>query len=336
MSITLKINSPMKTVLRPAFLIALILGLAASVFAETTPDRIKTMLLTGRSGKYHNWEGTSPALHKHLVDAGIFDVELVVAPPSPESLEGFAPDWSTYDVVVLDYEGAEWPEATKASFVEYVKNGGNLVSIHASNNSFPYWPEYNEMLGIGGWGGSSLHSPPLYPDDPSKHPSRDESWGPRVHWRGCEAIHDNSPGKAGHPPQHEFLVTVRDLDHPITKGLPEMWLHSNDELYSGLRGPAKNMHILATGFANPEMRGASPYNEPMLFTVSFGNGRIFHSTFGHVGPKDGPDAKSMHSVGFITTFLRGTEWAATGKVTQEVPEDFPHAYKVSIRPGDSD
>jgi hypothetical protein len=33
----------------------------------------------------------------------------------------------------------------------------------------------------------------------------------------------------------------------------------------------------------------------------------------------------------MTTFQRGTEWAATGKVTQKVPKDFPTADTVSYR-----
>jgi hypothetical protein len=41
-----------------------------------------------------------------------------------------------------------------------------------------------------------------------------------------------------------------------------------------------------------------------------------------------PDQKA----GFITTFLRGTEWAFSGKVTQKIPADFPSADKTSARP----
>lgn len=127
-------------------------------------------------------------------------------------------------------------------------------------------------------------------------------------------------------------MTVRTHDHPITKGLPEMWLHASDEVYSGLRGPAMNMTILVTGFANPSLRGASPYNEPLLFTVDYGKGRIFHSTLGHVGARQNENAIPMRNVSFITTLQRGTEWAASGDVTIPVPDDFPHAYQTSVRP----
>lgn len=270
-------------------------------------------------------------MEQHLLDSGLFEVEKVVTTPTGESLEGFAPNWSDFDVVLLDYEGEEWPEDTKKTFVDYMKNGGGLVVVHGSNNSFPYWPEFNEMIGLGGWGGAGLHEPPLYPNDPSKQGSRNESWGPRVHWSGCQAVHDNSPGGAYHPRSHDFLITVRTADHPITKGLPEMWLHANDEVYSGLRGPAENMTILATGFADPALRGASPYNEPTLFTIEYGKGRVFQTTLGHVGAQQDHTVPAVNTVDFIVTLLRGVEWAATGEVTQPVPEDFPTAYKTSVR-----
>jgi len=60
-------------------------------------------------------------------------------------------------------------------------------------------------------------------------------------------------------------------------------------------------------------------------TIIYGKGRVFHSTMGH-------DVAALRCVGFITTFQRGAEWAATGKVTQKVPADFPTADKVSTRP----
>ncbi|MEM7785552.1 MAG: ThuA domain-containing protein, partial [Planctomycetota bacterium] len=122
-------------------------------------------------------------------------------------------------------------------------------------------------------------------------------------------------GGGGHGPQHEFGIVVRDDDHPITKGLPTEFLHGRDELYERLRGPAVNMKVLATAFAAPDKRGSGRH-EPMLMAIDYGQGRIFHSTLGHAD-------YSMECVGFITTFLRGTEWAATGKVTIPVPDDFP-------------
>ena len=116
------------------------------------------------------------------------------------------------------------------------------------------------------------------------------------------------------------------------QGLPLEWLHTKDELYDRLRGPAINMTVLATAFSDKEKNGP-PWNEkvdgtgrhePMLFTVDYGKGRVFHTTLGHMD-------YSMECVGFITTLQRGAEWAATGSVSQSIPEDFPSAEKTSSR-----
>jgi type 1 glutamine amidotransferase len=105
--------------------------------------------------------------------------------------------------------------------------------------------------------------------------------------------------------------------------LPTRWMHGSDELYERLRGPAENLTVLATAYADPAKRGSGEH-EPMLMVIDYGKGRVFHTTLGH-------DQNSMKCVGFITTLQRGTEWAATGKVTQKVPADFPNAEKVTNR-----
>jgi type 1 glutamine amidotransferase len=127
-----------------------------------------------------------------------------------------------------------------------------------------------------------------------------------------------------HGPMQPFQVVVRKGDHPITKGLPEKFMHVPDELYGWLRGPAKNLTVLATAFA-PKDKGGSDEHEPILFTVSYGKGRVFQNAMGHT-------AKELKSVAFVVTFQRGVEWAASGKVTQKVPDDFPTEDNASVRP----
>jgi len=58
--------------------------------------------------------------------------------------------------------------------------------------------------------------------------------------------------------------------------------------------------------------------------VKYGKGRVFHTTLGH-------DDYSCEGVGFILSFTRGVEWAATGKVTQPIPDDFPTEDSASFR-----
>ena len=206
-------------------------------------------------------------------------------------------DFSKYDVVLSNYNGKPWQEKTKTAFVNYIKEGGNLVVVHAADNSFPDWKEYNRMIGLGGWGG------------------RNEKDGPYVYWKNGAFLRDDSPGKGGaHGKPLEYKVVVRDTDHPITKGLPLEFLQAKEELYDRLRGPAENMEILATALAT----GGSERHEPVLMTITYGKGRIFHTVMGH-------DAKSMRGVAFQETLIRGTEWAATGEVTfpPVTSEDLP-------------
>jgi type 1 glutamine amidotransferase len=116
---------------------------------------------------------------------------------------------------------------------------------------------------------------------------------------------------------------VREPEHPILKGLPPVWMHAGDELYARLRGPGENMTVLATAYSDPTNNGTG-HDEPILMALEYGKGRVFHTTMGH-------DIAALSCVGFITTFQRGTEWAATGNVTQKVPATFPTAKTVSYR-----
>jgi hypothetical protein len=180
------------------------------------------------------------------------------------------------------------------------------VVVHAADNAFPHWAAYNEMTGIGGWRG------------------RDETAGPLWYVKDGKVVSDTSPGSAGkHGARLPFQIDERVPEHPILRGLPRVWMHAPDELYGTLRGPGKNMTILATAHSDP-MNSGTGFDEPMLMVLRYGKGRIFHTTLGH-------DALALSCVGFVTTFQRGTEWAATGRVTQRVPAGFPTANTVSYR-----
>lgn len=280
---------------------------------QAKQERIRLMLLTGESSIYHDWQKSSPVIERILEDAGIFSVDRVVLPAQGEPIDAFAPNWSDYDAIVMDYDAAAWPDELRSSFDEYMLKGGGLVLIHAADNAFPDWPAFQRMAGVGGWRG------------------RTEAAGPKLRWRDGRAVTDDGPGVASHPPQHNFQVTTRAPDHPVMHGLPEVWLQANDELYSQLRGPAENVTILATARADDSIRGATGEHEPILMAIAYGDGRVFHTTLGHVSPRDETPFVTLSSVGFIATLQRGTEWAATGNVTQAVPADFPSADAISLR-----
>jgi uncharacterized protein len=288
----------------------LLLLAGAAILAPDTAKAaapIPIMILDGQSGgPYHDWSHVTPVLQKELAEAGLFQIDVVTAPPSNGDFSGFHPDFSKYRAIVLNYDGPDWPEELKASFESYVKNGGGVVSVHAADNAFPEWRAFNEMIGIGGWRG------------------RNEKSGPLWYLKDGKLTSDQTPGAAGsHGLRLPFAVSAKAPDHPILKGLPKVWMHVGDELYAHLRGPGENMTVLATAYSDPGNQG-SGHEEPMLMVLSYGKGRIFHTTLGH-------DIAALSCVGFITTFQRGTEWAATGGVTQKVPATFPSANTVSYR-----
>jgi len=269
---------------------------------------IPVLILDGESGgAYHNWAAITPVLKKELEEVGLFDVEVLTAPPKGSDFSNFHPDWSKYRVIVFNYDAPDerWPDSVKQSFEDYMKAGGGLVTVHAADNAFAHWVAFNEMIGVGGWRG------------------RDETSGPHWIWQNGKLTADEKPGSAGsHGQRLPFLATARDSTHPIMRGLPKTWMHQGDELYANLRGPGK-MTVLVTAYSDPANHGTG-YDEPMVMVSQFGKGRVFHAAWGH-------DVMALSSTDAVVLFQRGVEWAATGKVTQAAPTGFPTANTVSYR-----
>lgn len=323
------------------FGLACLLSMTSVASAE---DKLKVLLIDGQNN--HSWQQTTPILKWALEDSGRFTVTVSTTPgtaprlPQPPKGDASAeqkaqyqaaldkakkevaifeeakerlwtswhPKFSDYDVVMSNYNGDLWPEVVRKEFVDYVRNGGGFVSVHAANNSFPDWTEYNQMIGVGGWGG------------------RNEKSGPYVRFKDGKIVKQTDPGPGGgHGAKHEFVVELREPSHPIVAGLPAKWMHASDELYDKLRGPAEHLTVLATAYSDKKTGGTGE-NEPMLLVTDFGKGRVFHTTLGH-----GTD--SMSGLGFQVTLLRGTQWAATGKVTIPAPkpEELP-TDKAAMRP----
>ena len=247
-------------------IVSVLIGIAALAAGPTiAAEKLKALIVDGQNN-HVVWPKSTIMMKDYLEQTGLFEVDiartrfiwkfereeawlpLAGLPESEKSKEpkpdpAFDPDFSKYNLVVSNFgwKAAGWPEATKRKFEDYMKNGGGLVVVHAADNSWPEWKEFNRMIGLGGWGG------------------RSEKDGPYVYYNNeGKLVRDESPGNCGqHGPQSEFVVTMRDKTHPITKDLPDFWMHSKDECYSKLRGPAENMTILATAADSPRRRVAT-------------------------------------------------------------------------------
>lgn len=305
-----------------ALILVVFCGACSHQTVITESGKLKALIVDGQNN-HVVWPKSTVMLKQYLEQSGLFEVEVYRSKPmwkveahhdylnlhsdgshfrveKPRTDPSFAPDFEKYDLVVSNfgYNAADWPRHAELAFEKYMKNGGGLVAVHSANNSFPDWVEYNKMVGLSGWG------------------KRSEKHGPYVYFsEDGELIRDKTAGPAGtHGTKHEFQITARNA-HPIIEGLPPVWMHTKDECYGKLRGPAENMTILASALCPVEEKGTGRH-EPMLIVVEYGKGRVFNTTLGH-------DDYSLVSVGFITTFLRGAEWVATGEVSQAVPDDFP-------------
>lgn len=268
-----------------ALLLFLLPGMAQPPAA---PPKIRTLLVTGGVIGGHDWRIVSPLLRKALEDTGRFEVRVTedFRGAGPETLEG-------YDLVVLNFYGARdpalaWPERTRAALLDFVRSGKGLVVFHFTIAAFLDWPEF-ERLCAGNW----------------------------------------RPNQGHHSPAHTFHLDIRDRNHPVTGGLRAKLTQPDDELYANLKWqPAGSYHVLATAWDDHKLyqgKAKQPtpgdgLDQPILWTVNYGNGRVFVTALGH----DGPAVKTPV---FVATFTRGAEWAATGDVTMPAPPELAEGGK---------
>ena len=323
---------------------------ASDANSEQTQGAIRVLIVDGQNN--HDWQTTTDALRATLNATGLFSVDVTTAPQSKmfrsprvrsdadeatkEHLREFVeryqnpiraelesrfadawqrwnPNFVDYDTVVLNYNGRDWPRAMQDSFVRYVRNGGGVVLVHATNNAFRNWTEFNEIIGLGyngKRGTTDGASTKINPDSGEEY---------------LCCVGANS----GHGSRHAFAVTVRDPDHPVMKGLPPVWRHGRDELYHNLRGPARNMTILSSAYSEPSQRGTG-HHEPITMSVRYGKGRIIHTTMGHFW-RGQTDWDALYCVGFQTLIARSCQFTATGEVTLDVPKSFPRGGDTSIK-----
>ena len=231
-----------------------------------------------------------------------------------EQWNAWNPDFTEYDTVLLNYNGRSWPSEMQKAFAAYVRDGGGVVLIHATNNSFRDWDAFNEIIGLG-WNGNR-----------GTKDGACTKFNPETGSTYTCCVGKNS----GHGSKHPFVLQVREPNHPVMQGIPLAWRHGRDELYHNLRGPAKNMTVLSTAYSDPQ-QGGSGDHEPITLAINYGKGRVIHTTMGHFWPGQ-TYFDSLHCVGFQTLIARSCQYTAIGKVTLDVPAEFPKDGDVSIIP----
>jgi polyhydroxybutyrate depolymerase len=292
--------------IRTALFFAIALATADVPAQEPRHDAIRLLIIDGQNN--HDWPRATTILKEILEGSGLFAVDVSTSPSASatrETWDKWRPEFAKYRVVLSNYNGCRWPREVEKALENYVGNGGGLVIYHAANNSFPNWPAYNQMIGLG-W--------------------RDKNFGPSLVVSPEEKIIEIPKGEGrnpGHGSEHDFPITVLNANHPITQGMPKKWMHPHEQLTHGQHGPAKNLTVLTYAWSRDTKE-----SEPMDWVVPYGKGRVYTTLLGHLW-KDGPDT-AMRCVGFQTLLVRGCEWAATGKVAYPVPKDFPTANKIAL------
>lgn len=272
---------------------------ATLLAAQTTlplfrPGAIRALIFSGRNN--HDWRSTTPELRRILLETGRFDVRVVEEPAGVT-----ADTLAAYQVLILDYNGPRWGPATEKAVEAFVRRGGGLVPVHAASYAFVGLP----VLGDNHVRTSILEPPwPEYAEMIGGHFS------------------DQAP-RTGHGQRHTFRVKFVDREHPVTRGLEESFL-TNDELYHQMR-MKPHAKILATAFDDAKYGGTGK-DEPVIWTVQYGQGRVFHTVLGH-------DVAAMREPGFRITFARGAEWAATGEVAARQMQPSPAPVRALVVTG---
>lgn len=297
----------MKTILS---LLAAAAMLSVSTQAAVTNGKIKLLIVEGVSN--HDWHHRLALVREILAKDGSFEVDVSVAPQTADdpAWQSWRPDFSNYDVVLSGYNNLggkpRWPEAVQKSFASFVTNGGGFYCYHEANNSFEEWPEYNRMIGLG-W--------------------RNKNFGQAIVVTTNETLQFIPRGEGANTGHGSRLdVTVHQFgEHPIHRGLPRSWMAADIEIYHYARGPAEQLTVLAYA-TEPQ----SQLQFPIEWTVQYGKGRVFVSTYGHVWA-DQKDPKGMKCAAFQTIMIRGLKWLAGRDPGDVCPQDFPATDKISLR-----
>jgi uncharacterized protein len=217
-----------------------VIAIAATSMAQA-PPKIKVLILTGVNNHY--WRETTPLLRQILEQTGRFDVRV------DEEVRGAGPEtFAPYDVLLLNYNdfkqtaGPWWDYRVRQALLDYVRNGGGLVSYHSANNAFWGWDEYDKLVG-GTWREAAGHAP--------------------YHTYSVKIVDPNDPIMRGMPPS---FTETDELYHNLS-------MQPNIHLLASAWDDPKNCF-------RPDRCGTGK-DEPLIWTLKYGTGRVFQTALGH-------------------------------------------------------
>ena len=303
------------------WLLIILFAVTVSASAKTSHGKIRVLIVDGFSN--HDWQQTTRLVRGILEATNEFNVDVSTAPQDTGSAawKAWRPRFADYDVVIqtCNENGdsgllhgmtprPDWPSAVKKDFEEYVRKGGGVYIYHAGENAFVGWKEYEQMVGLS-W--------------------RDANYGTAIRIGDDGQLIRIAPGDGlatNHGQRKDVLVT-RLGDDPIHAGMPRAWLSPYMEVYYYARGPAERLHVLAYARDTNPTLGLL---WPVEWTTTYGKGRVYISTYGHVWPGD-VQPPDLRDAATQTIIPRALEWLAGRPVTFPVPADFPTASAVSLR-----
>jgi len=141
-----RIASAQRSGYRARMFAACLLSVCAVAVAPQQPEPLRALLVSGANN--HDWRWTSPEIERALEETGRFAVEITYEPE--RDLVGVAAKHAAgeLDLLVLDYNGERWGEAAENDFVAAVRAGCGVAVLHAADNAFPGWADYERMVGL--------------------------------------------------------------------------------------------------------------------------------------------------------------------------------------------
>lgn len=251
---------------RNAFLFVLAASLTGYRPAVMEEQGIRVLILSGRNN--HDWKQTEAVLQRMLQTHEKFHADLTIRPDTL-TFQSLQP----YDVLVSNWnswpeKNLRWSETTEKGLLEFIRQGGGLVTFHASSSAFYTWDEFREISTA--------------------------SWEEHTH----------------HGKMSPVRVEIHSQDHPVTRGLSDFFIF--DELWMDARSNDRYTPLAYASKADEEELAGEKQEAAMV--AEYGKGRIFHTILGH-------DARTMRNTGFETLLIRGIEWAATGQVSNVIPQE---------------